>query len=76
MPTNRHTDNVRGTSHDALRTESVFPLRLSAFENYMFADDRPSHPMAFVIEIPVSGDLQPDVMHAAVNTSAGMMRNR
>ena len=29
--------------------ESVFPLSLSDFEFYMFADDRPSHPMVFVM---------------------------
>jgi hypothetical protein len=46
--------------------KSLFPLRLSAFENYMFVDDRPSHPMTFVIEIDVSGDLAADQLRRAV----------
>jgi len=53
-------------THPAATSQSVLPLRLSAFENYMFIDDRPSHPMVFVIEIEVSGDLQPDVMQSCV----------
>lgn len=35
----------------------VFPLRLSDFEYYMLADDRPSHPMVIVMLVEVSGQL-------------------
>ena len=36
---------------------SVFPLRLSDFEYYMLLDDRPTHPMVFVMVVDVSGAL-------------------
>ena len=35
-----------------------FPLKLTCFERYMFADDRHEYPMTFVIEISLSGDFQ------------------
>ena len=34
---------------------AVFPLTLSDFEYYMFLDDRPSHPMVFVMVVDVGG---------------------
>ncbi|MBL8814859.1 MAG: hypothetical protein JNL58_02425 [Planctomyces sp.] len=42
------------------RTDSlpVFPLPLSDFEYYMHVDDRPSHPMVFVMVVTVAGTLQ------------------
>ncbi len=42
------------------RAESlpVFPLPLSDFEYYMHVDDRPSHPMVFVMVVTVAGTLQ------------------
>lgn len=48
------------------RVESILPLRLTAFENYMFVDDRPSHPMVFVIEIEVSGDLRVEPLKESI----------
>lgn len=38
--------------------KNLFPLPLSFFERYMLADDRPEYPMAFVIAVELSGDLQ------------------
>lgn len=37
---------------------SVFPLPLSDFEYYMLLDDRPTHPMVFVMVLDVSGALR------------------
>ncbi len=36
---------------------AIFPLRLSDFEYYMFVDDRPSHPMVFVMVATIAGRL-------------------
>ena len=36
---------------------SVFPLPLSDFEYYMLLDDRPTHPMVFVMVVDVAGEL-------------------
>ena len=36
----------------------VFPLPLSDFEYYMLLDDRPTHPMVFVMVVDVSGALR------------------
>ncbi len=36
---------------------SVFPLPLSDFEYYMLLDDRPTHPMVFVMVVDVNGAL-------------------
>ena len=36
---------------------SVFPLPLSDFEYYMLLDDRPTHPMVFVMVVDVGGAL-------------------
>lgn len=41
---------------DVARRE-LFPLRLSDFEYYMLTDDRPSHPMVFVMVVDVIGEL-------------------
>lgn len=38
-------------------SNSLFPLPLSDFEYYMVLDDRPSHPMVFVMVVDVSGCL-------------------
>lgn len=37
---------------------SLFPLELTAFEEYMFTDDRPSQPMMIVLVSEVTGDLR------------------
>jgi hypothetical protein len=68
MPAQRACGDLDGEP-GACRSSSIFPLRLSAFENYMFVDDRPSHPMTFVIEIEVSGDLRVDELEAAITAS-------
>lgn len=57
-PTN---ESVSVTASQGLsRAESeglLFPLRLSDFEYYMVTDDRPSHPMVFVMVVHVTGTL-------------------
>lgn len=45
---------------------SVFPLPLSHFEYYMFIDDRPSHPMVFVMVVHVDGCLLREPFETAV----------
>lgn len=50
------------TGHDA----SLFPLRLTPFEQYMLVDDRRSYPMAFFIEVDLSGDLFRDAFMSAL----------
>ncbi len=45
----------------------LFPLPLTAFEQYMLADDRPRYPMGFFIEIVVSGQLRQAEFETAVN---------
>ncbi len=46
--------------------QSLFPLELTAFEEYMFTDDRPSHPMMIVLVSEVTGDLQESEFREAV----------
>jgi len=41
-------------------------LKLAAFERYMLADDRSSHPMAFIIRLQFSGQCRRDAFEAAV----------
>lgn len=36
---------------------SLFPLRLTPFEEFMFADDRPDYPMTFFLDVGLSGSL-------------------
>lgn len=45
--------------------QRIFPLHLTPFENYMFLDDRPSHPMTFVIQLVFSGDLNVEAFEEA-----------
>ena len=42
-----------------IRSESkgLFPLRLTPFEEFMFADDRTDYPMTFFIDVGLSGSL-------------------
>lgn len=50
-------------------TASVFPLRLTPFEQLMLADDRPAYPMTFFIEIAVSGNLKRTEFESAFQSS-------
>ena len=45
---------------------AVFPLPLSDFEYYMLLDDRPSHPMVFVMVVDVSGSLRENAFQESV----------
>lgn len=53
------------------RTESpaVFPLPLSDFEYYMHVDDRPSHPMVFVMVVTVVGTLRKSDFQQAIDAA-------
>jgi NRPS condensation-like uncharacterized protein len=54
--------NVTTSAEDA----RVFPLPLSDFEYYMLVDDRPSHPMVFVMVVHLSGCLDRTAFQLAV----------
>jgi NRPS condensation-like uncharacterized protein len=45
----------------------MFPLPLSDFEYYMLVDDRPSHPMVFVMAARLSGAFQQEALQEALN---------
>ncbi len=45
----------------------MFPLPLSDFEYYMLVDDRPSHPMVFVIAAHLSGAFQQAALQQALD---------
>ena len=45
----------------------LFPLPLTMFERYMFADDRPDYPMGFVIEMALSGLLCRKTFEVAID---------
>jgi NRPS condensation-like uncharacterized protein len=49
---------VPGDSSPSVASANLFPLRLSDFEYYMLTDDRPSHPMVFVVVIHIRGSLR------------------
>ena len=45
----------------------MFPLALSDFEYYMLVDDRPSHPMVFVMAAQLSGAFQQSALQQALD---------
>jgi len=45
----------------------MFPLPLSDFEYYMLVDDRPSHPMVFVMAAQLTGTFQQSALQQALN---------
>ena len=47
----------------------LFPLHLTPFEHYMFVDDRPAHPMTFVVQLRMSGTLDREAFTDAVHSS-------
>ena len=47
----------------------LFPLHMTSFEHYMFVDDRPEHPMTFVVQLRLSGQLDREAFTAAVDSS-------
>ncbi len=59
--------------NDALPESSpLFPLPLTAFEQFMVADDTPAYPMTYFIEIGVTGNLNRAAFESACQTA----RNR
>ena len=44
----------------APKVEKQLPLPLTAFEEYLWIDDRPEYPMSFFLELQLSGNLQRD----------------
>lgn len=46
-------------------TNQPFPLKVTAFEEFMLRDDRVTLPMSFFIEIGLSGDIDRDELDAA-----------
>jgi hypothetical protein len=51
---------------EAPKKERIFPLHLTSFENYMLMDDRPRHPMTFIVQMEFSGALNQGAMEAAI----------
>ncbi|MCA9077006.1 MAG: hypothetical protein KDA93_18410 [Planctomycetaceae bacterium] len=49
--------------------DTLFPLPLTYFENYMLVDDRPTHPMSIFVDIRLSGDLKRDAFEQAYQKS-------
>lgn len=48
------------------RPTRLFPLYLTPFEEYMLWDDRPQHPMTFVVEFEFEGEVQQEAFRAAL----------
>lgn len=44
----------------------LFPLHLTGIERFLLDDDRPSHPMAFVIEMDFAGKIDVNAFHHAM----------
>ncbi len=65
------TDAACGTKAEyALDDEpQLWPLKTTPFEHYMLVDDRPSHPMAFCIEVLLEGTLQRADLAAALQVA-------
>lgn len=53
-------------------TARLWPLQLTAFEEYMMADDHPSHPMMMVLQADVTGVLRESEFREAVE---GLLRD-
>jgi hypothetical protein len=51
-----------------LRTK-IFPLHLTDIERFLLDDDRPSHPMAFFIEMAFQGEIDTDAFQAAMTAA-------
>lgn len=49
-----------------LNEEKLWPLPLTAYEQYMWTDDRPSHPMVFCIEVLLEGTLERPALESAL----------
>ena len=47
----------------------LFPLHMTSFEHYMFVDDRAAHPMTFVVQLQMSGQLDREAFTNAVETA-------
>ena len=47
------------------------PLKLVAFERYMLADDRDSHPMTFTVRLKFSGQFDGEAFESAVEVAVG-----
>ena len=52
-----------------MKKPRLFPLHMTPFEHYMFVDDRPAHPMTFVVQLRVSGRLDREAFFNAVKSS-------
>ena len=54
-----------------LAANTLFPLPLTAFERYMLADDRPSHPMAFAVKLRLGGQIGRDLFERSLRYALG-----
>lgn len=54
---------------DRSASPSIWPLPLTPLEHSMVADDRPHYPMAFVIEILLSGEMNRGALEQAISSA-------
>ncbi|MDB2687360.1 chromosome condensation protein [Mariniblastus sp.] len=57
------------TATPSKKKPRLFPLHMTSFEHYMFVDDRPAHPMTFVVQLHLSGQLDREAFTDAVEAS-------
>ena len=78
MPTNQQVERLGTVEDTALhltkpnankKKPRLFPLHMTSFEHYMFVDDRPAHPMTFVVQLHMSGQLDREIFADAVKAS-------
>lgn len=51
--------------------QRIFPLLLSPIETFMRADDRPEYPMAFILQLGLSGVIERSAFEAALEEALG-----
>ena len=60
---------VARRSESGPRKVRLFPLHMTSFEHYMFVDDRPLHPMTFIVRFNFSGIIDRDAFESAIEAS-------
>lgn len=49
------------------KKRGAFPLHMTPFESYMFADNNPRYPMSFVVQLILSGTIDQDAFQEAID---------
>ena len=55
------------TETPATAKQRLFPLHLSPIEIYMLADDHPGHPMSFVVQVQLSGQIEREAFESVLD---------